>query len=383
MIGGSSYESDSPAWAEIEYLAKSLPNVSLATHPEGIGEYDGLLKSADLAVLPYSPEAYRERGSGVAEEAELLGLPYVAPEVAFSAAAVSAGTAVAFDEWTVEGVASALVEATSALPQLMRAAERRALGSNEQLREVRETFLLPLLRNSEPQTSVPPAPIEPLPGVDIIVTLHNYRRFLAECLRSVSQQSYPNWRCIVVDDGSTDLTFEELRAMVASFGDERITYERHGKGGGQLKAIATGLSLGSNPFVLMLDADDCLTDDALDVHLSWHLNSRVPVAFTSGRVQVIDEVGRPVAGCMDNLIWLDNVSFLSELPRCDGYRRPSAKFDTPPASFIKQDPSTLGRWFWSPTSGMMFRRSAMEIVLPDRIERKRCSVTGGRRRSRA
>jgi hypothetical protein len=113
-------------------------------------------------------------------------------------------------------------------------------------------------------------------------------------------------------------------------------------GGGQLKAIATGLSLGSNPFVLMLDADDCLTDDALDLHLSWHLNSRVPVAFTSGRVQVIDELGRQLSGCLDNIVWLDHADSIADLPRADAYRRPDAQFEPPSASFIRQTPLLTG-----------------------------------------
>jgi hypothetical protein len=366
-IGGSSFETGSPAFAEIARLAESQPNVSLVTSPQGLTEYDNLVKSADLAILPYSPELYKECGSGVAEEAELLGLPYVAPKVAFSAEAVSAGAALSFEEWTVEGIASAVVEAVNKLPQLSRCAANHALRAQEQLREAREKFLPLICRDGAGEAPVVAAPVAQPPGVDIIVTLHNYRRFLPQCLESVSRQSYPNWRCIVVDDGSTDLTFHELRTIVKSFGD-RFTYERHGTGGSQLKTIATGLSLGSNPFVVMLDADDCLTGDALDLHLSWQLNSRVPVAFTSGRVQVVDELGRQLSGCLDNILWLDYADAITELPRADAYRRPDAQFEPPSASFIRQQHSTIGRWFWNPTSALMFRRSVVEILLPDSIE---------------
>jgi glycosyltransferase involved in cell wall biosynthesis len=367
MIGGSSFEIDSQAFSEIARLAECRPNISVVTSPEGLKEYDNLLKSADLAVLPYSPEIYKERGSGVAEEAELLGLPYVAPKVAFSAEAVSAGAAVSFQEWTAEGVALAVVEALNKLPELSRGAAYHAVRAQERLRDAREKFLPLIFKHKECETPVIAAPAAPLPAVDIIVTLYNYRHFLRQCLESVNRQTYPDWRCIVVDDGSTDLTFHELRTLVRSFG-ERFSYERHGTSGGQLKAIATGLSLGSNPFVLMLDADDCLTCDALDLHLSWHLNSRVPAAFTSGRVQVIDELGRQLSGCLDNELWLDYADSIAELSRADAYRRPDAQMEPPSASFIRQNDSTFGRWFWGPSSALMFRRSVMEIVLPDSIE---------------
>ncbi len=109
-------------------------------------------------------------------------------------------------------------------------------------------------------------------------------------------------------------------------------------------------------------------EDALDVHISWHLNKRVPVAFTSGQVQVVNEIGRLIAGSMDNLVWTDNLRHASPLIPADAYCRPGAKLALSSANFIRQDPSTIGKWFWSPTSGLMFRRSVMELVSPDRFQ---------------
>jgi glycosyltransferase involved in cell wall biosynthesis len=362
-IWGTFYpEKDSPGFTELVPLAKRQSNISLVTSSDGLKEHDEFLKSGDLAILPYSPEVYRECGSGIAEEAALLGLPYVAPKVPFSAEAVSAGAAVTFDEWTAEGIASAVAKAVNTFPELSRCSDNYALRVQEQLKETRKRFLTLVFGNNG--TAAAAVAAQPIPGVDIIISLHNYRRFLRESLESVSRQTYPNWRCIVVDDGSTDLNFEELRTMVTSFGN-RFTYERHGTAGGQMKAIGTGLSLGSNPFVLLLDADDCLIPDALDAHVSWHLNSRVPVAFTSGNVMVVDTLGRLLAGHFDNDPCLDYADAITDLRRADAYRRPDAEFEPPSASFIRQ---TIGRWFWSPTSALMFRRSVMEIVLPENID---------------
>jgi glycosyltransferase involved in cell wall biosynthesis len=367
MIAGECFEANSTAFHEIESLAKSRDNVSLTVTPVSLDGYAQLLTSADIVLLPYDPDAYGERGSGIAEEAEWVGLPYVAPKVAFCARPVSAGAAVPFAEWNVDGIAAAITAAVNDLQHITRAAEKHSCDVRKQFVGARESFLLPLLRESMSNASVPTTPIDQLPGVDIIITLYNYRRFLNDCLESVLRQNYPNWRCIVVDDCSTDVSFEEMRAIVAGFGD-RFAYERHSLAGGQLEAIATGLSLGSNPFVLFLDADDCLMEDAVDVHVSWHLNKRVPVALTSGLVQVVDELGRLLAGSMDNSIWTDCNCYSSPLVPDDAYCRSNADFDLPSAAFIKQNKSTIGKWFWSPTSGLMFRRSAAELVLPDNIK---------------
>lgn len=233
-------------------------------------------------------------------------------------------------------------------------------------RALRLAVLAPLFVE-EPLPVAPATAIEPtLPGVDVIVTLHNYARFLPGCLASVARQGYPHWRCIVVDDGSSDIAFDTLRALVSSFGP-RFGLARHEHAEGQTQAIATGLSLGSNPFVVMLDADDRLEADALDLHIAWHLNAAVPVAMTSGQMRVVDEHGRLLAGAVDNIVTLRFSDRLRELPARFAFRRPGAGLEPPPAQFGDRDRWSGGDWYWSPSSGLMFRRSMMELILPDDI----------------
>ncbi|MDP1069351.1 glycosyltransferase family 2 protein, partial [Klebsiella pneumoniae] len=58
------------------------------------------------------------------------------------------------------------------------------------------------------------------PIVSIIIPVYNRPVLVAEAIESVLAQSNPNWELIVVDDGSTDHTWEVLESYAAK--DERI-----------------------------------------------------------------------------------------------------------------------------------------------------------------
>jgi hypothetical protein len=220
----------------------------------------------------------------------------------------------------------------------------------------------------EPDRELAPAvqPADDPPQVDVVVTLHNYRRFIRQCLESVARQSYPNWRCIVVDDASTDLSFAEGRALVASFGP-RFSYERHQSAQGQLRAVATGVSLGSGPFIALLDADDYLDEQALDHHVAWHLNRTDPVAMTSGGLVVVDIAGTRVASALDHGIRRNHREGIP-LSGDAAFVRPSGPTGHGTARLYDPTETTPGLWFWNPTSTMVFRRSVVELIMPEEAD---------------
>ncbi len=111
--------------------------------------------------------------------------------------------------------------------------------------------------------------------VGVIVPAYNAAPWIADAIRSVLAQSHPDWRLVVVDDGSTDATSQ----IIASFTDPRIAWVRQANAGvsaarnrgvsellRQEPELAPPLASSEEAGrsgVLFLDADDQLAPNAL------------------------------------------------------------------------------------------------------------------------
>ena len=98
--------------------------------------------------------------------------------------------------------------------------------------------------------------------INIIVPAYNAEKYLAECLCSIKNQSYPNWRCIIVDDGSTDNTAGIAQAFTEA--DKRFELLRQKQNAGQSVARNQAMKLVRSGYVAFVDADDWLDKDYLE-----------------------------------------------------------------------------------------------------------------------
>lgn len=104
--------------------------------------------------------------------------------------------------------------------------------------------------------------------VSIIIPTHNRSSILGETLDSVLNQSYPNWECLVIDDGSTDYTRQLIEFYCKK--EKRISYfsrpKKKRKGGNSCRNFGLELALGS--YVIFLDSDDILAKTCLERRLN-------------------------------------------------------------------------------------------------------------------
>lgn len=93
--------------------------------------------------------------------------------------------------------------------------------------------------------------------VTVLTPAFNRVSFITETVESVLNQTYGNIEYIVVDDGSTDGTFEILQQYSAAGKLTLLTHENHSNRG-QSAALNLGLEAAKGTYVTILDSDDML-----------------------------------------------------------------------------------------------------------------------------
>lgn len=125
--------------------------------------------------------------------------------------------------------------------------------------------------------------------VSVIVPCYNQGLYLDECLSSVLTQTFKNWECIIVNDGSFDNTHEISQVWVEK--DERFKYIKI-KNGGLSNARNSGISVAEGTYILPLDADDKIGVDYIDLAISsFTSNQDLSVVYCFAE-KFGDEIGR-------------------------------------------------------------------------------------------
>lgn len=117
--------------------------------------------------------------------------------------------------------------------------------------------------------------------VTIIVPCYNQAQYLDEALQSVSDQTYSNWECIIVNDGSADSTEEIALAWCKK--DDRFIYINK-ENGGLSSARNFGLVTATGNYIQFLDSDDALDKRKLELSLNeLHENQDKNIVITNFR----------------------------------------------------------------------------------------------------
>ena len=167
------------------------------------------------------------------------------------------------------------------------------------------------------------------PLVSVIIGNYNYGRFIVKAIESVFNQTYRNFELIIVDDGSTD----NSREIIESYGDKLTAIFQ--QNGGQGAAFNSGFAAAKGEIICFLDSDDYYYPEKI---------AKVVAAFEKNPDWVQISHGRTSIEADGTIIGRD------------------------PTFFSQGDVTQLllnyGRYAWSLTSGLAYKRWVLEKVLP-------------------
>ena len=104
-----------------------------------------------------------------------------------------------------------------------------------------------------------------LPKVSIIVPVYNTEKYLRRCLDSIAAQTFADWECICVDDGSPDASGAICDEYAAK--DSRFVVI-HQKNGGVSRARNAGLDAARGEWIAFVDSDDWVEPETYE--LAWN-----------------------------------------------------------------------------------------------------------------
>lgn len=129
------------------------------------------------------------------------------------------------------------------------------------------------------------------PLVSVVMPVHNSHRFLADAVESILAQTHRDFEFIIVDDGSTDSSWEILAGFAQK--DARITLLKNDRNRGVSSAVKKAIAHAQGLYIARMDSDDIAVSDRLQKQIEY-LHSHPRTVAVGGQCTVIDEKGNEI-----------------------------------------------------------------------------------------
>jgi glycosyltransferase involved in cell wall biosynthesis len=130
---------------------------------------------------------------------------------------------------------------------------------------------------------------EHTPKVSVIMSVYNGARYLREAVDSILSQTFTDFECVIIDDGSTDETSEILH----SYDDPRLVLMKNEANIGLTKSLNKGLQAARGQYIARQDADDVSCPGRLRAQVEF-LDSHPAVGAVSSSYVLIDGLGNEI-----------------------------------------------------------------------------------------
>lgn len=111
--------------------------------------------------------------------------------------------------------------------------------------------------------------------ISVIVPVYNTEKYLERCVKSLIQQTYRSIEIILVNDGSTDKSFEICKKLQEKYKNIILINK---KNGGSSSARNAGIAVAHGEYISFLDSDDWVTQDCYEYMLNLAVTNNAEVA---------------------------------------------------------------------------------------------------------
>lgn len=115
--------------------------------------------------------------------------------------------------------------------------------------------------------------------VSVIIPLYNSEKYIDECLKSLINQTYKNWEAIIIDDFSTDSSYDIVKRY--SKIDSRINVSKNSSNIGAALTRNKCIDLSRGRFIAFLDSDDVWHYNKLEIQINFMLENKYSFTHTS------------------------------------------------------------------------------------------------------
>ena len=127
------------------------------------------------------------------------------------------------------------------------------------------------------------------PLVSVLIPAFNRVNLIEETVRSVLTQNYPHLELIVVDDGSTDGTYELLESCSKQGNLTLLTHDGRANKG-QSAALNLGLRNAHGKYICILDSDDLFLPGKISTQVAF-LERNPDIGLVYGMGEAVDDEG--------------------------------------------------------------------------------------------
>ncbi|MBE8232297.1 MAG: glycosyltransferase family 2 protein, partial [Endozoicomonadaceae bacterium] len=121
--------------------------------------------------------------------------------------------------------------------------------------------------------------------LSVIIPCFNQQDFISKTLDCVRNQSFRNWECIIIDDGSTDNSCSIIQSYIGVDARFKYFYQTNS---GVSSARNLGIAQAKGEYIHLLDADDVVHECMYEKFISF-LDKNVEIGLVYGHYDYVDE----------------------------------------------------------------------------------------------